>query len=73
MDEYRFVLDIPLQRHRNTEAANTFLIRLPEEHDVPEIVLTDQLRSYRAAIREIPSLTNVDHQRVIPTALQQHD
>ena len=68
VDEYGFVLDILLQRHRDTEAAKTFLTRLLGECDVQEVIHTDQLRSYGAAIREIPSLTNVDHQQVISTA-----
>jgi len=36
VDEYGFVLDILLQRRRDTEAAKTFLTRLLGEHDVPE-------------------------------------
>jgi len=68
VDEYGFVLDILLQRHRDTEAAKTFLTRLLGEYDVPEGIHTDQLRSYGAAIREIPSLADVDHQQVISTA-----
>ena len=68
MDEYGFVLDILFQRHRDTEAAKTFLTRLLGEYDVPEINHTDQLRSYGAAIRELPSLVNVDHQQVISMA-----
>ena len=52
----------------DTEAAKTFLTRLLGEYDVPEVIHTDQLRSYGAAIREIPSLVNVDHQQVISTA-----
>jgi len=68
VDENGFVLDILLQRHRDTEAAKTFLTRLLGEYDVPEVIHTDQLRSYGAAIREIASLVNVDHQQVISTA-----
>ena len=68
VDEYGFVLDIFLQRYRDTEAAKTFLTRLLGEYDVPEVIHTDQLRSYGAAIREILSLVNVDHQQVISTA-----
>jgi hypothetical protein len=68
VDEYGFVLDSLLQRHRDTEVAKTFLTRLLGEYDVPEVIHTDQLRSYGAAIREIPSLINVDHQQVISTA-----
>ena len=37
---------ILLQRHRDTEAAKTFLTRLLGEYDVPETIHTDQLRSY---------------------------
>ena len=68
VDEHGFVLDILLQRHRDTEAAKTFLTRLLGEYDVPEVIHTDQLGSYGAAIREIPSLTEVDHQRVVSAA-----
>jgi len=68
VDEHGFVLEVLLQRHRDTEAAKTSLTRLLGEHDVPEVIHTDQLRSYGAAIREIPSLINVDHQQVISTA-----
>ena len=68
VDEHGFVLDIFLQRHRDTEAAKTFLTRLLGEYDVPEVIYTDQLGSYGAAIRELPSLKGVDHQQVISTA-----
>ena len=68
VDEHGYVLDIMLQRHRDTEAAMTFLTRLLGEYDVPEVIHTDQLRSCGAAIREISSLINVDHQQVISTA-----
>ncbi|UQN10191.1 IS6 family transposase [Deinococcus sp. QL22] len=68
VDEYGFVLDILLQRHRDTEAAKTFLTRLLGEHGIPEVIHTDQLRSYGAAIRELPSIANVAHQQVISTA-----
>ena len=68
VDEYGFVLDIFLQRHRDTEAAKTFLTWLLGEYDVPAVIHTDQLRSYGAAIREIPSLADIDHQQVISTA-----
>ncbi|AZI45372.1 IS6 family transposase (plasmid) [Deinococcus psychrotolerans] len=67
VDEHGFVLDILLQRHRDTEAAKLFLNRLLAEYFVPDTICTDQLRSYGAAIREIPSLAHVDHQQVIDT------
>ena len=68
VNEHGFVLDILLQRHRDAEVAKTFLIRVLGEYDVPEVIHTDQLRSYGAAIREFPSLVNIDHQQVISTA-----
>ena len=68
VDEHGFVLDILLHRHRDAEAAKSFLIRLLGEYDVPEVIHTDQLRSYGAAIREISSLIHVNHQQVISTA-----
>ncbi|UQN09772.1 IS6 family transposase [Deinococcus sp. QL22] len=78
VDEHGFVQGILLQRHRDTEAAKTFLTRLLGEYDVPEVIHTDQLRSDGALIREIPSLADVDHQQVMSTArcnnvtLQEH-
>jgi hypothetical protein len=71
VDEHGFVPDILLQRHRDTEAAKTFLTRLLGRYDVPEVMHTDQLRSSGAAIRELPSLMNVAHQHVISTASPQ--
>ena len=68
MDEYGFVLDILLQRHRDTDAAKTFLTRLLSEYDFPDRICTDKLASYGAAIRKITSLAEVDHQQVISTA-----
>jgi putative transposase len=68
VDEHDFVLDILLQRHRDAEAAKTFLTRLLGECDVPEVIHTDGLRSYGTAIREMPALQMVDHQQVISTA-----
>jgi len=67
VDEHGFVLNILLQRYRDTKAAKTFLNRLLVEYDVPDVIHTDQLRSYGAAIRKIPSLADVDHQHVIST------
>ncbi|CAM3599389.1 IS6 family transposase [Deinococcus saxicola] len=72
VDEYGFVLDILLQQHRDTQAAKTLLTRLLGEYDVPEVIHTDQLQSYGAAIRQIPSLADVDHQQVISKARCHH-
>ncbi|AZI44311.1 IS6 family transposase [Deinococcus psychrotolerans] len=68
VDEHGFVLNILLQRYRDIEAAKTLSKRLLAEYDVPEVIHADQLRSYGAAIRELPSLDGVDHQQVISTA-----
>jgi hypothetical protein len=38
------------------------------EYDIPEAVCTDKLASYRAAIRELPTLDHIDYQQVISTA-----
>jgi len=59
------VLDILLQRHRETEAAKTFLIQLPGEDTIPEVLHSDQLQRYGATIREIPSLVDVGYRQVI--------
>ena len=68
VDEHGAVLDVFLQRHRDTSAATSFFQRLLDEYDVPEAVCTDKLASYGAAIRELPILGDVDHQQVISTA-----
>ena len=65
VDEHGFVLDILLQRHRDTDAAKTFLTRLLSEYDVPDRICTDKLANYGAAIREVASLAKADHQQVI--------
>jgi len=68
VDEHGAVLDVLLQRHRDTDAARSFFERLLGEYDVPDTVYTDKLASYGAAIRELPALEYVDHQKVISTA-----
>ncbi|WP_407572943.1 IS6 family transposase [Deinococcus altitudinis] len=68
VDEHGAVLDVLLQRHRDTSAAASFFQRLLSQYDVPETVCTDKLASYGAAIRELPVLDEVDHQQVISTA-----
>lgn len=68
IDEHGAMLDVLLQRHRDTEAARSFFQRLLSEYDVPDTVCTDKLASYGAAIRELPTLEDVDHQQVISTA-----
>ena len=67
VDGHGFVLDILLQRHRDTEAAKVFMTRLLGEYDVPDRICTNKLSSYGAAIRQIASLKAIDHQEVIST------
>jgi len=59
VDEHGYVLDILLQRRRETEAAKTFLTQLLGKDDVPGVIHIDQLRSYGVALREIPSLADL--------------
>ncbi|PTA66421.1 IS6 family transposase [Deinococcus arcticus] len=68
VDEYGAVLDVLLQAHRHTEAARSFFQRLLGEYDVPEVIHTDKLRSYGAALRELPVLHAVEHVQVVSTA-----
>jgi putative transposase len=62
LDEHGAVLDILLLEGRDTDAAKCFFSRLIKDHTfVPEKVVTDQLGSYRAALKEIPALETVKH------------
>ncbi|UQN08412.1 IS6 family transposase [Deinococcus sp. QL22] len=67
VDEHGSVQGI-FQRHRDPEAAKTFLTILLGEHGVPEVIHTDGLRNYGVAIWELPSLRDVNYQKVIFTA-----
>jgi putative transposase len=62
VDEHGVEPDILLQKRRDKAAANRFfkrvLARCPR---VPKKIVTDQLRSCRAAKAEIPELANVKH------------
>ncbi|GGO29952.1 putative transposase [Deinococcus humi] len=62
------MLDIVVQAQRDTEAAQSFLTRLPGEYAVPEAIHTDHLRSDGAAIQEPPVLHGVEHHEVASTA-----
>ncbi|GGO39242.1 IS6 family transposase [Deinococcus humi] len=68
VDEHGAVLDVLLQQHRDTEAAKSFFHRLRGEYDTPEVIHTDKLWSYGAALRELPVLHPVEHVQVIATA-----
>ncbi len=68
VDEHGGVLDVFLQKHRDTEAAKSFFHRLLGEYDVPDVMHTDKLWSYGAALRELPVLHSVEHVQVVSTA-----
>ena len=68
VDEHGAVLDVFLEEHRNTEAATSFFHRLLGEYDVPQVIHTDKLWSYGAALREFPVLHPVEHIQVVSTA-----
>ncbi|MEV7738874.1 IS6 family transposase [Streptomyces sp. NPDC088921] len=54
VDQDGNVLDILVQNHRDKAAARRFLRRLLEKTGaVPRVVVTDKLRSYGAALREV--------------------
>jgi putative transposase len=62
VDQDGNILDILVQRRRDKAAAKTFFRKLLKGLTyVPRVIITDQLRSYGAAIREI--LPSVEHRR----------
>ena len=61
VNEYGDVLDVLLQEHRDTGAAKRFFRRLVDDNELPERIVTDGLRSYGAALREVPELGATDH------------
>ncbi len=61
VNEHGDVLDVLLQENRDTGAAKRFFRRLIEEHELPERIVTDGLRSYGAALREVPELDATEH------------
>ncbi len=68
VDDSGAVLDLLLQDRRDTHAAKSFLGRLFVNYDVPDVIHTDKLWSYGAAIRELPVLRAVEHVQVLWTA-----
>ncbi len=70
VDRYGYVPDILLQEHHDKEAAERFFERLLDcLKYVPKRVMTDKLRSYAAALRELP-LTGGEHEEVREAARQ---
>jgi len=61
VNEHGAVLDVLLQENRDTGAAKRFFKRLIDDQELPERIVTDGLRSYGAATRELPELSASDH------------
>jgi putative transposase len=61
VNEHGEVLDVLLQKHRDTGAAKRFFNRLIDDQGIPERIVTDGLRSYSAALREVPELGASEH------------
>ena len=54
VDQHGVVLDILVQKHRDTDAAKRFLRRLLSGGtEVPRVIVPDKLKSYAAAKRDI--------------------
>ena len=65
VDEHGQVLDILLQDHRDTDAAERFFrTLLGHAGEPPEQIITDRLASYGAALQRLPELSGVEHLRV---------
>jgi putative transposase len=56
------VLEVLLQRHRGTKAAKRFFRKLLKKQGfVPRVIVTDKLRSYEAAKKQV--MKNVEHRQ----------
>ena len=64
VNEHGEVLDVLMQKERDTGAAKRLFRRLLDGQDVPERIVTDGLRSYSAALRDVPELSAADHATV---------
>ncbi len=62
VDHEGVVLDILVQSHRNTKAATRFFKKLLKRLEyVPRVIITDKLRSYGAAKKEL--LARIEHRQ----------
>jgi len=61
VNEHGDVMDVLLQEHRDTGAAKRFFRRLIDDQGLPERIVTDGLRSYGAALRQLPELGASNH------------
>ena len=66
VDEHGQTLDVLLQEHRDTAAAERFFRRLLAATDgvPPERITTDKLGSYAAAMTHLPEMQSVEHVQV---------
>ncbi len=56
------VLDVLIQRHRDTKAAHRFFRKLLKRQGfVPRVIVTDKLKSYEAAKKQV--MKNVEHRQ----------
>jgi putative transposase len=74
VDQDRKILDILVQRKRDTKAAKKFFRKLPKDlMYVPLVIVTDKLRSYRAATQEaLPSVEHRQHRYLNNRAEDSH-
>jgi putative transposase len=74
VDQEGNVLDILVQRQRDTQAAKRFFRKLLQGLTyVPRVIITDQLKSYSAALREIlPSIEHRQHRYLNNRAENSH-
>jgi putative transposase len=74
VDQYGHVLDILVQRRRNTTAAKQFFRKLLKGCQyVPRVLITDKLNSYGAAKREmLPGVEHRQHRYVNNRAENSH-
>jgi putative transposase len=74
VDQEGNVLDILVQRRRDTHAAKTFFRKLLKGLAyAPRVIITDQLRSYGAAMREmLPSVEHRQHRYLNNRAENSH-
>ncbi|GAC1359491.1 MAG: hypothetical protein NVSMB38_43200 [Ktedonobacteraceae bacterium] len=74
VDQHGNVLDILVQSRRNTQAAKRFFRKLLKGLEyVPRVIITDKLKSYGAAKRDIlPSVEHRQHKRLNNRAENSH-
>ncbi len=68
------VLEILVQSHRNAHAAKRFLKKLMKRWGVPRVLVTDKLRSYGAAVRDVcPGVEHRSHKGLLwlPPVMQE--